>query len=149
MTDYDVLNVNWPAPQPQPATLTTLESHVPAVVIGTRAQFEQAAEYFERFKFPEGADDQEANPKLYKRFHNKKGKRHLSDMILISYAIEQGVFEKKHVAFGYKEERPAAADAPLVHFSHSAVHLHGGGKGRNRLMKDALRALDDGEWTNA
>ena len=139
MTDYDILNVGWRAPQPVPARLSTLESHVPAVVIGTAREFQRAAEFFETFKVP-------SKPAERERFTSKRGVVHLSDMALVNYGIDQGLFDKQHLAFGYREVR--GEEAPLVHFSHSAVHLRGGGKGRNALMSAALRDVEGGTWKN-
>jgi hypothetical protein len=53
LSDYDVLNLHWPAKQPFRETLRPLESHVPSVVIGTRPQFEAAAAYFQQFSVPQ------------------------------------------------------------------------------------------------
>jgi len=139
MTDYDVLNVGWPAPQAVPEVLTTLEAHVPAVVIGSAAEYRRAAEYFETFQLSE---EEAALP----RFTNKKGRTHLSDMVLVSYAIDRGLFAKRHLAFGKGEAK--GENAPLVHFSHAAVHRKGEGVARNELMRLALAEVAAGTYVN-
>ena len=98
-----------------------------------------AAEFFETFKVP-------TKPAERERFTSTRGVVHLSDMALVNYGIDQGLFDKQHLAFGYREVR--GEEAPLVHFSHSAVHLRGGGKGRNALMRAALRDVEGGTWKN-
>lgn len=49
LTDYDVLNIAW-QPQEVPAKLRVLEGIVPAVVIGSAAEFGRIANWFADFK---------------------------------------------------------------------------------------------------
>ena len=161
MTDYDVMNVGWPAPQPLPARLSTLEAHgastppappparpdslppVPAVVIGSASEFLRAAQYFANFSLP---PVEELDTRTRNRFTSKRGRVHMSDMVLISYAIDQGLFDKRHLAFAKGEK--GGREAPLVHFSHSAVHRYGEGKSRNELMRTALKQVGEGRFVN-
>ena len=132
MTDYDVLNIAWP-PQEVPERLHVLECIVPAVVIGSAAEFERIATFFADFKVPATQAEREAE-----HFVKKDGGQvHLSDMILVQHAVKSlKIIDSNHTAFGYGEK--GGENAPLVHFSHSAVHAHGEGKSRNALMREAL-----------
>jgi hypothetical protein len=67
-------------------------------------------------------------------------------MVIISYAIDHKLFNKRHLAFGKGEVK--GEDAPLVHYSHAAVHRMGGGLSRNELMRTALEAAAAGTFTN-
>ena len=137
MTDYDVLNVAW-QPQEVPEKLRVLEGIVPAVVIGSAAEFERVAEWFAAFKVPESPEEREAEHFVKK---DGGGQVHLSDMILVQYAVRKlGIIDSNHTAFGFGEV--GGEYAPLIHFSHSAVHAHGGGKSRNELMREALDAVE-------
>jgi hypothetical protein len=69
------------------------------------------------------------------------GQVHLSDMILVQHAVKTlGIIDSNHTAYGLGEK--GGEHAPLIHFSHSAVHAHGGGKTRNVLMREALDAVE-------
>ena len=132
LTDYDVLNVAWQE-QEVPAKLRVLEGIVPAVVIGSAAEFGRIADFFADFKVPETQEEREAE-----HFVKKDGGQvHLSDMILVQHAVRTlGIIDSNHTAFGLGEK--GGEHAPLIHFSHSAVHAHGDGKSRNVLMREAL-----------
>ena len=130
MSDYDVLNVGWLAPQEMPVRLTTLMGFIPAAVIGSAAEYLRAAELFRDFAIPPTAALSFA----------RKGKPHVSDQAILRHAIMHlHLFDQSRVAFGFKSER--SEEAQLLHFSHLAVGRRGKGKSRNELMRAVLDSL--------
>lgn len=132
MTDYDVLNAGWSAPQPVPARLTTLQTHVPSAVIGNASEYARAADYFAGFQMP-AADSEEG-----RRFIDAQGRTHVSDMVLLAEALRLDLFNQSRLVYGFGESGSEAAQ--LVHYSHAAVQTNGGGRSRNDLMAAALAA---------
>jgi len=131
LTDYDVLNVGWTAPQPLPAVLTTKERHTPSVVVGSREEFARALALFASFRVPDGGPDAH----LYVR----RDRPHVSDQVLLRLAAERGELERDHtcVAFGAR----GGENATLLHFSRTAVVTRGSGLARNELMDMVLHQL--------
>ena len=124
-----MLNLHWPAPQPVPSRLTTLQPHVPAAVIGSASEYLRAADFFAAFRLP-------SDPGERQRFSDAQGRTHLSDRVLLEEGVRRGLFNQTRIAIGFAEE--GGADAPLLHFSHAAVQASGGGRSRSELMAAAL-----------
>jgi len=128
LSDYDVLNVGWLAPQPLPAKLTTLERHVPSVALGSKAEFQRALALFAAFERPLGDSG---------RLYSRKGRPHVSDQNLLRAASERGDFARQHTVFTYRAF--GSENASLLHLNHAAVLTRGAGLGRNELMGVVLR----------
>jgi len=147
MSDYDVLNIGWRAPQLVPPRLTTLMGHIPAVVLGSRTEYQRAADLFRDFVVPSPPPQPAsaaAAPPARPRAFSRKGRTHVSDQAILRHAImERRMFDKARVAFAYRSK--GSEDAPLLHFSHLAVGHRGAGKNRNELMAGVLASMSDAE----
>jgi len=137
LTDYDMLNLGWPAPQPLPMKATTLQRFVPAAVIATQSQYEAVVRWMAAYDLRPG--------EFVKLSGKHVGKQHVSDQAMMGKATKLGLCTKGDVAAPFDGDVRRHKHA-LVHFGHAAVSRRGEGRSRNELMAAALAAavsLDD------